>query len=341
MNNNRFTELLNLYLENKVTDRERDELVRLIREGKHDQAIKERIEAMLTMEVPQDRMDTERAENTLQQILAAGEQEERIIPIRTVAEKWRWVAAAAVLVIAVSAGWWISRQRPDPLPQQWVAIEQAESPSVVHSGKQFVRLPDGSTVLLNANSRLSYPASFGTLGREVTLIGEGYFDVRHDPSKPFKVLTGDVTTTVLGTAFNVKAYPGDEEIEVTVTRGKVNVEGGRRSFGIIKEDQQIAVNTATHDFVQTNVKAATAVAWQSKYLILDDVSLEEAARIIGQKYKVEITLANEELKACRISATFLNGENLEQVLTVVCGVVHSTYDMLPDGSARIVGKGCQ
>lgn len=341
MKKSRFSELLNLYLENKATDRERDELVLLIRQGNHDQAIKERIEAMLASEVPHDGMDAEQAERTLQQIFAAGEKEERIIPIRTVTEKWRWVAAAAVLVIAVSAGWWVSRQLPEAPPQQSVAIEQAESPSVIHSGKQFVRLPDGSTVLLNANSRLSYPASFGTLSREVVLVGEGYFDVRHNPSKPFKVLTGDVTTTVLGTAFNVKAYPDDEEIEVTVTRGKVNVEGGRGSFGIIKEDQQIAVNTATHDFVQTNVKAETAVEWQRKYLILDDVSLEEAARIIGHKYKVEITLADQKLKACRISATFLNGENLEQVLTVVCGVVHSTFDILPDGSAEIVGKGCQ
>lgn len=74
-----------------------------------------------------------------------------------------------------------------------------------------MRLPDGSTVLLNEGSELSYSTSFGKQAREVTLTGEGYFDVQHNLSKPFKVLTGNVTTTVLGTAFNIKAYPGSRK----------------------------------------------------------------------------------------------------------------------------------
>jgi ferric-dicitrate binding protein FerR (iron transport regulator) len=195
--------------------------------------------------------------------------------------------------------------------------------------------------LLNEDSELSYSTLYGRQIREVTLVGEGYFDVQHDPSKPFKVLTGQVTTTVLGTTFNVRAYPGQHEIKVTVNRGRVQVGDGQRTYGIVTPDQQIVVNTATNDFIQTNLKAEIAEEWKSQYLLLDDVSMEEAAKTISEKYKVKIILDSDELKRCRISATFLNGENLSQVLTVVSGVVQSSYSTEPDGTVRIEGKGCK
>jgi transmembrane sensor len=70
-------------------------------------------------------------------------------------------------------------------------------------------LPDGTTVVLNKKSKLSYPVEFTGSTREVFLTGEAFFDVAHNPSKPFKVHTGVFVTKVLGTAFSIKAYPGD------------------------------------------------------------------------------------------------------------------------------------
>lgn len=337
MNNNRFTELLNRYLDDKATGEEQEELMQLIREGSHDETIRDSINAMLLNGPVREEMDHQKARKILKGILTTSNEQEKIIPIRPAAGNWRWVAAAAVLVIAVSAGWWISRT--GPAPQQLITLHEKKPESAFFTGKQFVRLPDGSTVLLNEDSELSYSTSFGKQTREVTLIGEGYFDVQQDPSKPFKVLTGKVTTTVLGTAFNVKAYPGQQEIKVTVTRGKVQVGDDQRTF-IITPDEQIAVNTATNDFLQTNIKADKAAAWQNQYLILDNVSMAEAAKTIAEKYNVRITLVNDNLKKCRITATFLDGENLDQVLTVVSGVVQATYVMQPDGNVKIEGRGC-
>jgi len=338
MDSNRFSELLSLYLNDKATDADREELFQLIREGHHDEVIREKIQDMLLTEPVMVKIDSSKTQRLVKEIIAR--EESKIIPIRRASTNWRWVAAAAVLLISVSAGWLIFTA--EPVPDHQIALqEEKEEQPVVFSGKQFVHLPDGSTALLNEGTELSYTSSFGEHTREVTLTGEGYFDVRHNTSKPFKVLTGKVTTTVLGTAFNVKAYPGDDEIEVSVTRGKVKVDGEKRTFGIIAPDQQIAVNTVTNEFIQTNLKSEKTKAWQSQYLILDDMSLEEASKAIGEKYKVKITLANDELKMCRITATFLNGEDLDQVLTVVTGVVHATYTMLPDGNVIIEGKGCK
>jgi transmembrane sensor len=335
----RFTELLNLYLNDMTTVIEREELMQLIREGSHDETIRDGIHAMLLNGPVQDDMDPRKARKMLEGILATGREERKIIPMRPKAAGWKWVAAAAVLVIAVSVGWWISSI--EPVHQQLITRVEEKPESVIYTGKQFVHLPDGSSVLLNEGSELSYSRSFGDKVREVTLRGEGYFDVQHDQSKPFKVLTGKVTTTVLGTIFNVKAYAAEQEIEVTVTRGRVQVSDDERTFGIISTNQQMAVNTATNDFVQTDLKAEATEALQSRYLILDDVSMEEAAKIIAKKYNVKITLANDNLKMCRISATFLDGEDLEQVLTVVSGVVQATYTMQPEGNVKIEGRGCK
>lgn len=338
MDSTRFSELLNLYLNDKATTKDRQELMQLIRGGSYDEMIRERIDAMMSNGPVLQEVDSSEARKMLEEIIARDEK--KIIPIQRASSSWKWVAAAAVVLISISAGWWIFKV--DSVRRQEIVLqEEKELPPVVFSGKQFIHLPDGSTVLLNEGTKLSYTSSFGEQAREVILTGEGYFDVQHDSSRPFKVLTGKVTTTVLGTAFNVEAYPGQEEIKVTVARGRVQVKDDQRTFGIITPDQQIAVNTVTRDFVQTNLKAETAVAWQSQYLILDNVSLEQAVKTIGEKYGVKITLVNDELKTCRISATFLNAESFDQVLTVVCGVVHATYTILPDGNAKIEGEGCK
>src|SRR5690606_5004009 len=84
-------------------------------------------------------------------------------------------------------------------------------------------------------SVLNYPKEFGET-REVHLEGEGFFDIKHDPTRPFVVTSGNLTTTVLGTAFNIRALPNDDRIVVTVIRGKVQVKDGERVLGVIADD---------------------------------------------------------------------------------------------------------
>jgi transmembrane sensor len=333
MENTRFTELLNLYLNNKATEDELQELMQLIREGYHDEQLRGNIDEMLLKGNDSYDIDARKAEQLLKQITSTS-----IKPPKVVFIGWRWAAAAAVLICAVSVGWWMARE--NSIIETLVQNEKKLQPSVF-SGKQFVRLPDGSTAILNHKSQLSYGSDFGTDARAVILSGEAFFDIQHNPSKPFKVITGDVTTTVLGTAFNVRAYPGQGEIKVTVSRGKVQVDNKKKTLGIIIPDQQIAVNTTTDEYVQTNTKAEAVIEWKSKYLILNDVSMETAAAIIEEKYNTKIIFVNEKVKECRITATFLNGEDIEQVLTVVSGVLNATYTTQPDGNIRLDGKGCE
>lgn len=312
----------------------------LIQEGKHDEAIEESIDAMLLTGQVDDEMDPLHTTKMRRRILSTGKAQAKVIRMPFVSPAWRWVASiAAIFMIAVSAGWWFFEVETGP--PQLVAAQEKKMGPVIFSGKQFVRLPDGSTVLLNEQSRLTYSPAFGKHDRKVTLVGEGYFDIQYIPSKPFKVVTGKITTTVLGTAFNVKAYEGQGEIKVTVSRGKVQVSDEERTLGVITPDQQLAINTVTKNYVQRDVKAETAAEWKSAYLILDNVTIKEATEAIARKYDVKIVVTNDELKKCSISATFVEGENLNQVLSVVSAVVDATYEIRPDGSVIIEGKGCE
>ena len=194
--------------------------------------------------------------------------------------------------------------------------------------------------MLNGSSHLEYDQQFNVVNREVTLIGEGYFDVKHGSKFPFVVHTGKIRTTVLGTAFNIRAYKGQDNIKVTVTRGKVRVENEKKILGTIAPNEQIDVNIATNAYLLTRVNADRETQWKKKFLILEDVSLGDAAVLIADKYNIHILFANEAIRRCRISASFSNDETLEQVLTVICGVTGSEYTLQPNDQVVINGDGC-
>src|SRR5690606_22184900 len=120
---------------------------------------------------------------------------------------WSSVAAGVVLLLVAL---FCMQDHPGPSSGHGIVKEAEEG--IHFSGKQFLHLPAGSTVILNKNSELGYDDDFGTEIREVRLTGEAFFDVEHDPDHPFIVKTGDVNTRVLGTAFNVTAWPDQEEV---------------------------------------------------------------------------------------------------------------------------------
>jgi transmembrane sensor len=246
-----------------------------------------------------------------------------------------WLMAAATVVTVSMVGVWLYKSHVN----EEVILAQAELLEHVYTGRDFIRLPDGSTALLNEGSELSY--AWGEKGREVQLKGEAYFDIKHDPLRPFSVRTGRIVTRVLGTAFNVKAYPVDKEVRVTVSRGKVAVDGEEgKTYGVITPNQEIAVNTETNNVARTDKNATTTLEWTNAILILDDVDMAEAARIIGERYNANIVFADEAVKTCGVSAKFLNDEKITDVLDMISAAVNITYT-IENNKVTISGKGCR
>jgi transmembrane sensor len=207
--------------------------------------------------------------------------------------------------------------------------------------RRVVHLPDGSTVLLNRHSRLEYPAGFTGDAREVRLTGEAYFDISQRPGQPFLVHSGALTTRVLGTTFNVRAYPADKSIEVTVTEGKVQVLEAGRSMGLLTNNQQLHYDTRTDRYVENKqVDVQPVVAWKPKEIRFDDLTMDQVAKRLEERYKVAVVLANPELKSCRVTAAFYEDDGLDEMLAVVCAVSQSTFQVR-EGVVRIDGNGCK
>jgi ferric-dicitrate binding protein FerR (iron transport regulator) len=222
-----------------------------------------------------------------------------------------------------------------------VAADAAVVPEAMVTGarKRVVRLPDGSTVLLNKDSRLDYPRVFRDTIREVVLSGEAYFDITHLAGRPFIVHTGKLSTRVLGTAFNIRAYPGDKAIAITVTSGKVQVSNERAAVGFLTADQQMRYDLASATIVKEKVDVRPLVAWRPSEVSFDDITMEEAARRVGEWLGVTVHFVNPALKDCRVTASFYREDQLEEILTVLCAVNEMSYT-IHDKDVSIDGRGC-
>ncbi|MCE6989772.1 FecR family protein [Dyadobacter sp. CY323] len=244
-----------------------------------------------------------------------------------------WSAyAAAVLVLLVSAFvFFRNTEKAEP------EVVYVKSEKKVSKPNNFVQLPDGSTVILTAGSKIDYPDSFDNKKkREVYLSGEAYFDIQRNPAKPFIVHAGKLSTTVLGTAFNIRAWPGDESITVTVTRGRVKVSDQNKIFGTLIPDQQITYNTVNHEAVQQKVNAEKTVEWKSENLLFDDVTVFNAAKLIEERFSVKIRIDGERLKTQRFTTTFGKDETLESVLKSITEFNDARYELDPINKAVII-----
>ena len=254
-----------------------------------------------------------------------------------------WRAAAAACVVLVIGGIVFWRMNAGHEVSQPAASSPVVSAPVVHKGgvidKRVIHLPDGSTVFLNKNSRLEYPKVFGDSTREVSLTGEAYFDVRHLTGRPFLVHTGKLTTRVLGTTFDIRAYPGDKAIAITVTSGKVQVLNEKVPVGLLTESQQMRYELASEIVVRQHVDVRPLVAWRPSEVRFDDITMEEAAHRIEEWFGVTVSFINPALKDCRVTASFYREDELEEIMTVLCGVNQMSYT-IHDSTVTVDGRGC-
>lgn len=323
----RFDELVQLCLDDKASESDIEEMFRLYREGRGNvEGLKRAYDEIALRAVD---YKIERQHEIVRDILAAGKQ-------RRSSSRRIWYAAASLMIAATI--FYLSYQGTG---EQAVELAQSEETysedtrSVV--GNDFIHLPDGTTVTLQLGAKLTYRKAF--LQREVELTGQAFFDVAHDSARPFRVHTGKVVTTVLGTAFNIDAASG-ELVTVTVTRGKVSVGDDAHTYGTIQPNEQIAVNTVTNEFVKSQVDSQTAVQWKEDYFILDRVSIEEAVALIEKRFNVEVIVQNREMLPCVISAYFTNHENLEQIIENISTVRQAQYSISGDVINISGGKAC-
>jgi transmembrane sensor len=176
-------------------------------------------------------------------------------------------------------------------------------------------LSDGTRIVLNAGSRLRYPATFGASARDVELEGEGYFEVVHDSAQPFRVHARGSVTEDLGTRFVVRAYPELRHVEVAVAEGRVALhhDGDARASSTLMAGQRGRVEPDGSVSVVDDADVERWLEWTRGGLVLDGITLGEAATEIGRRFAVRIDVADSALAVKRVSARFRD-EPLPRVL---------------------------
>ncbi|NLU94684.1 FecR family protein [Chitinophaga sp. Ak27] len=158
-------------------------------------------------------------------------------------------------------------------------------------GKQFeLRLSDGTSVWLNAESSIKYPVVFTGKERLISVTGEVYMEVAQNPSVPFRVaVSGGTSVEVLGTSFNVNAYNNEQSVRTTLLSGAIRVATKGAAYKLLKPGQQ-ALTTTGNEPVQIfdDVNAVSVVAWKNGVFDFNNVPLEEAMRQLARWYDIEV-----------------------------------------------------
>jgi ferric-dicitrate binding protein FerR (iron transport regulator) len=204
-----------------------------------------------------------------------------------------------------------------------------------------ITLSDGSMVTLKDGSRLNLKSNFNENTREVMLEGEAFFDIAHNPDKPFIIHTKGIRTTALGTAFTVRAAPNETSIIVTVVEGKVKVEDGEKLLAALEANQQFTFGIES-EFLQEKMfdaeiakeemmelgmeaKIEKEVDWQPHDLVFRNVPFGDIVREIAIRHNVNIVFENDALSRQRIDALLDIRNPIETLLDLLCASQRATY----------------
>lgn len=271
---------------------------------------------------PHKRPETEKAREWVLRLgvrLNASEKQEEFNKLRAMIETDRvqgkrrknylpYVAAAAMFAGAiVGARLW--KKQP---PSEYSA---AMTYTMYHtdSVRKQVILADGSTVILNCNSTLKVPANFNRQERHLILEGEALYDVQKDNKRPFTVTAGQATVQVLGTVFKVRAYLFENNVQVSLLSGKVNVAAHKAATALLPGQM---VKTSQDGLIAGTFDAARESDWRSGRLLFKDASLQEIASLLEYWYGVKVHVAPRNYQAIHFNGQFMN-KSLSEVIASI------------------------
>lgn len=219
-----------------------------------------------------------------------------------------------ILVFAFSLSFLINSFFPQPVPKIVeipVVYEEHFAPPGVKSN---LTLQDGSKVILNSGSSLTYIKNFESHQRVLELRGEAFFEVAKDESRPFMVKTGPVTTTALGTSFNIKAYES-ESIDITLLTGLVAIDHESISSKTVnlKKGEGLRIDLDDDGMKKVAFNGDKVLAWTKKTIVFDQTPMPEIKRVLENWYGVKITFSNLPKKDLELSGRF-HDQTLKNVL---------------------------
>ena len=237
--------------------------------------------------------------------------------------------AAIFLLLAVPAGFlynYIANPKIKKLSAEIAMVEE--------------KLPDGTSVTLNAGSSIQYPTRFKGHERDVKLTGEAYFEVTHDKTKPFIISASNIRVEVLGTSFYVNTHASNGKMQVILTSGQVAIyyEDNTSEKVILAPGEKADISFDQHGIVKAENEDPDYFSFKSKRLIFNNDPLVEIVDRLRNVYQAQIRITNPALSHCLITATFDN-QSLQSVLHVLGATLN--VKITQNGTwTEISGNGC-
>lgn len=311
-------EIIAYYLEHDVSERNRDRVLERIADTMDDKDVNESLSSLWAQSdsASMDEGEISAAYERLR-ITNGEKKKSKYLKLFT----WQRIAAVIIpLVMLVVFGKLYVQMSDELKASQVVAMLQEHT---VSDECKTIALADGTQVRLNQSSVLLYPEKFSGKERKVFLTGEAFFDIKHDGRHPFHVSTPYFDITDLGTSFSVSSYATDVEVSTTLKTGKIELKivGEDKVYSMKPNDQLVYnVKTKAVDLRQVTDED-DRLNWRNKQISLDDVTLAEAARIMGDVYGVKFVFRSSRYRNTKITVHFNRGESLKKALAIVGNLV--------------------
>lgn len=248
--------------------------------------------------------------------------------------QWGWIkiAASILAIISVSTIIYLTlRQETTLTITNVVAI--ASKDSVITK-----KLPDSTQIFLNKRTKLSYNPDYGKKNREVVLEGEAYFNATHSDDKPLTIKAENTFIKDIGTAFNIKAYPEEDIIEVYVETGKV-IFYTKDDSGLTLIKGEVGVyNKKSNTFYRKQTVEANVLSYKTKSFTFINAKLSDVIRQVNSVYTQQISLKNSELSNCLITVTF-EDETIDTIVSIITETLNLKSIKTNEGFA-IDGEKC-
>lgn len=198
--------------------------------------------------------------------------------------------------------------------------------TVPFGSKSEVVLPDGSKVKLNSGSTLTYPANFKKTNRNVTLIGEAFFEVESDKENPFTVNTTDFEVIVTGTKFNVCSYSDDETKSATIVEGIVDIKfSDQQKTTRLNPGEKLTLNKKENKATILKADLEMETAWKAGEFIFKEIAFADLVKKLERWYDVKINYTDNRFNNYKYNGRFKNQETIWQVLDALRLTTPITY----------------
>lgn len=245
--------------------------------------------------------------------------------------KNRWAglflkAAAAILVMVAAAYFTVLNENQKP------EITEIHEPVIFQTGaaeNRTLRLSDGTTIRMNAETELVVSGSYLTGSREIFLNGEAYFEVKHDPENPFIIHSNQTSIEVLGTEFNVRSYKSQNNVQVAVVNGKVSfkneIPGQEVNKVILGRGQYAYLDLNNGRFEKDDVAIENYLAWKNRSLVFEELSLAQVCQQLFRLYEAGCSFEDDGVESLLITAK-LSDPTLEKISEVIALTHNIRYE---------------